>query len=117
MILLTKPTNHASLIGSKFYPILYQLRNNPPTHQTHILPQRAELQIHKMLSSLISDIVSAFTITEVEAEAPAPVEKEDKQVEQKEEKEEAPAEPEEEEEEPEDTLPKLQEGKSRVPED
>ncbi|KAF8422559.1 ubiquinol-cytochrome c reductase complex 17 kd protein [Tirmania nivea] len=63
-----------------------------------------------MLSSLISDIVSAFTIGEVEAEAPAQVEQEeDKQIEQKEEKEETPAEPEEEEaEEPEDILPKLQ---------
>ncbi|RPB21553.1 Non-heme 11 kDa protein of cytochrome bc1 complex [Terfezia boudieri ATCC MYA-4762] len=61
-----------------------------------------------MLSSLISDIVSAFTIAEVEAEAPEM--EEDKQVEQKEEKEEAPAEPEEEEEEePVDILPKLQE--------
>ena len=71
-----------------------------------------------MLSSLISDIVSAFTIAEVDAEAPAPEEEEDKQVEQKKEEAEAPAEIEEEEaEEPEDILPKLQEGKSIVPED
>ncbi|KAI5809037.1 ubiquinol-cytochrome C reductase hinge protein-domain-containing protein [Peziza echinospora] len=63
-----------------------------------------------MLSSLISDIVSAFTITEVEAESPpAAVQKEESSAEEEKEEEEAPEEEEEEAEEPVDILPKLQE--------
>ena len=65
-----------------------------------------------MLSSIFSDICSAFTITEVAADAPPAVEHEESlEVAEKGEEEEAEEEEEEDEEEPEDQLPRLTEGK------